>query len=215
LLEGYFATMGDLDFRALWDRALTYDEFVKQSTEHCGLWTGVYRLAHIPPWALERACEVGRTYRLLVLAEDWCGDASNTVPYVAKLGALGHCLEMRILRRDENPEVMDRYLSGAARAIPIVIVLGDAWREVGHWGSRPAELQAWVLEARKTTPKEELYPQIRRWYAKDKGESTLREILALLPKGSSVTTSIAPARPEQELSSLAPPPVADHHEGVA
>src|SRR2546423_317209 len=136
--------MGDLDFRALWDRALTYEEFVKQSTEHCSLWTGVYRLARIPPWALERACEQGRTFRLLALAEDWCGDASNTIPYVAKLGAEGRCLEMRILRRDENPEVMDRYLSGTARAIPIVILLDDAWHEVGHWGSRPAELQAWA-----------------------------------------------------------------------
>src|SRR5437879_8170323 len=87
--------MTDLDFRALWDQALIYDEFVKHSTEHCGLWTGVYRLAHIPAWALERACERGRTLRLLVLAEDWCGDASNTIPYVAKLGAQAQCLEMR------------------------------------------------------------------------------------------------------------------------
>ena len=134
--------MGDLDFRALWDRALTYEAFVRQSTEHCALWTGVYRLARIPPWALERACATGRTFRLLALAEDWCGDASNTIPYVAKLGAQGHCLEMQILRRDQNPEVMDRYLSGSARAIPIVIVLDDTWHEVGHWGSRPAELQA-------------------------------------------------------------------------
>jgi hypothetical protein len=176
--------MSDLDFRALWDQALTYDEFVKQSTEHCALWTGVYRLARIPPWALDRACEQGRTLRLLVLAEDWCGDASNTVPYIAKLGAQAQCLEMRILRRDEHPEVMDRYLTGTSRAIPIVVVLDDRWQEIGHWGSRPAELQAWVMDARKTITKEELYPQIRRWYAKDKGESTLREILSLLPAGS-------------------------------
>jgi len=178
--------MTDLDFRALWDQALSYDEFVKQSTEHCALWTGVYRLAQIPAWALERACERRGTLRLLVVAEDWCGDASNTIPYVAKLGAQAHCLEMRILRRDEHPDVMDRYLTGTSRAIPIVIVLDDTWREIGHWGSRPTELQAWVMEARKTTPKEQLYPQIRRWYAKDKGESTLREILSLLPAESSV-----------------------------
>jgi len=81
---------------------------------------------------------------------------------------------------------MDRYLTGTARAIPIVIVLDDQWREIGHWGSRPTELQAWVMEARKTMPKEQLYPQVRRWYAKDKGESTLREILSLLPAGSPV-----------------------------
>jgi nicotinamidase-related amidase len=118
---------------------------------------------------------------LLVLAEDWCGDASNTVPYVAKLGEQARCLEMRVLRRDEHAEVMDRYLTGTSRAIPIVIVLDEDWHEIGHWGSRPRELQAWVMEARRTTPKEQLYPQIRRWYARDKGETTLREILALLP----------------------------------
>src|SRR3989454_10194414 len=100
--------MSDLDFRALWDQALTYDEFVKQSTEHCALWTGVYRLARIPAWALERACERGRALRLLVLAEDWCGGASNAVPYIAQLGAQAHCPEMRILRRDQHPEVMGR-----------------------------------------------------------------------------------------------------------
>ena len=187
-----FAAVSDLDFQALWQPALTYEEFVRQSTEHCALWTGVYHLARIPDWALARACEVGLPFRLLVLAEDWCGDASNTIPYVAKLGEQARCLEMRILRRDEHPAVMDRYLSGAARAIPIVIVLDAQFREVGHWGSRPAELQAWVMEARRTTPKDQLYPQIRRWYARDKGISTLREILALLPERASV----APGRAE-------------------
>jgi Thioredoxin len=182
-----------LNFSALWDRALTYQEFVRQSTEHCALWTGVYRLARIPDWAVAGACERGVPFRLLVLAEDWCGDASNTIPYVAKLGDLAHCLEMRILRRDEHPEVMDRYLTGTSRSIPIVIVLDEQFREVGHWGSRPAELQAWVMTARRTTPKEELYPQIRRWYAKDKGVSTLREILALLPERASV----APGRADE------------------
>ena len=187
-----FDAVSDLDFQALWQPALTYEEFVRQSTEHCALWTGVYHLARIPDWALARACEVGLPFRLLVLAEDWCGDASNTIPYVAKLGEQARCLEMRILRRDEHPAVMDRYLSGAARAIPIVIVLDAQFREVGHWGSRPAELQAWVMEARRTTPKDQLYPQIRRWYARDKGISTLREILALLPERASV----APGRAE-------------------
>jgi len=174
-----------LDFSALWNRALTYEAFVRQSTEHRALWSGVYRLARIPDWALARACELGVPFQLLVIAEDWCGDASNTIPYVAKLGHLAHCLEMRIVRRDEHPEVMDHYLTGTARAIPIVIVLDAQFREVGHWGSRPAQLQAWVMEARRTTPKEQLYPQIRRWYAKDKGVSTLREVLALLPPGVS------------------------------
>ena len=59
--------MDRLDFRALWDRALTYEEFVRQSREHCALWTGVYRLARIPAWALERAREPGRRPAVVAL----------------------------------------------------------------------------------------------------------------------------------------------------
>jgi hypothetical protein len=184
-----------LDFRALWACAQTYDEFVAQSHHHCALWTGVYRLARVPPWALERACAGGQPYRLLALAEDWCGDASSTLPYVAKLGDQAHCLELRGLRRDEHLDVMDRYLTGSARSIPIVIVLDEDWREIGHWGPRPRALQAWVMEPRKTTPTTaQLYPQLRRWYARDQGETTLREILALLPH---IAPSVTPARREQ------------------
>ena len=36
------------------------------------------------------------------------------------------------------------------------------------------------MDNKDTISKEERYPQVRRWYAKDKGESTLREVLGLL-----------------------------------
>ena len=72
---------------------------------------------------------------------------------------------------------MDRYLTNGSRSIPIVIVLDESFRELGHWGPRPGELQAWVMENRPVVPKAELYPQIRQWYARDRGETTLREVL--------------------------------------
>lgn len=54
-------------------------------------------------------------------------------------------------------------------------------------------LTASVVKARQTTRQEQLYLQIRRWYARDKGETTLREILALLPSGElSVPDETAP-----------------------
>ena len=31
---------------------------------------------------------------------------------------------------------------------------------------------------RSTVPKAELYPKVRQWYARDHGETTLREVLA-------------------------------------
>jgi hypothetical protein len=166
-----------LDFRKLWDQAFNYEEFVAAcKVEHCGLWQGMYKLARIPDWARE-AVAAGIRRKLLVIVEDWCGDASNTVPIVAKFAQSVPELELRIIQRDAHPEVMDRYLTNGSRSIPIVIALDESYQEVGHWGPRPSELQAWVMANRGTMPKSELYPQVRKWYARDRGETTLREVL--------------------------------------
>jgi hypothetical protein len=79
--------------------------------------------------------------------------------------------------RDTNPEVMDQYLTNGSRSIPIVIALNESFEEVGHWGPRPIELQTWVMANRGTVPKTELYPQVRKWYARDRGETTIKEVL--------------------------------------
>jgi hypothetical protein len=168
-------------FAGLWSEALSYDQFVKASTQHCGLWTGVYQIARVPEWAVEAAARLPGRYRLVVLAEDWCGDATNTVPILAKWAAQVPGVELRVLRRDEHPELMNRYLTGTARSIPVVIVLTEAMEELGWWGPRPTELQAWVrAERAKGREKKELYPEVRRWYAKDRGAATLREVLAVM-----------------------------------
>jgi hypothetical protein len=166
-----------LDFKALWDKALPFEGFVDScKAEHCGLWQGIYNLARIPDWALA-AVPAGAGRKLLVIAEDWCGDASNTVPIIAKLVDLAPGLELRVIARDENPELMDQYLTNGSRSIPIVIALDQSFQELGHWGPRPVQLQAWVMANRGTIPKAELYPQVRKWYARDRGETTLREVL--------------------------------------
>lgn len=166
-----------MDFAALWNLALPYADFVAASgLKHRGLWEGLYRLARVPDWAVG-ASDHARV-RLLALAEDWCGDASNTLPVLARLAEQAPGIELRLIRRDEHPEVMDRYLTDGSRSIPIVIALDDEFREIGHWGPRPSELQRWVMgELGRGRPKSELYPEIRRWYARDRGETTLREVL--------------------------------------
>ena len=171
-----------LDFRTVWDvDAIPYDQFVDEARKNESLWRGVYQMARIPDWAHQMACERGPGVRLLVIVEDWCGDASSTVPVLAKLGDQAECLDMKVIRRDDHPEIMDRYLTdGTSRSIPIVIALDASFREIGHWGPRPAELQTWVLDHKPTMPSKELYPKMRQWYAKDRGATTLREVLSLL-----------------------------------
>ncbi|HEU5040699.1 MAG TPA: thioredoxin family protein [Gemmatimonadales bacterium] len=164
-----------LDFRSIWETAQPFDAFVAASGTHRALWEGIYRIARLPEWSSGVA--LPGTRRLLVIAEDWCGDAVNTVPILARLADATPGLELRIIQRDANPAVMDRYLTNGSRSIPIVIALDEEFRELGHWGPRPNELQAWVMANRTTLPKAELYPKVRTWYARDRGETTVREVL--------------------------------------
>lgn len=172
------ATLSRLDFCALWNEALPFEDFVDQATVNQELWRGIHRQAQLPGWALE-AARAQAPRRWLVIAEDWCNDAVSVVPVLARLAEAVDGIDLRILRRDEHPEVMDEYLSeGGARAIPIVIVLDDACEELGHWGSRPGPLAEWVA-ANRHLEKPARNLEVRRWYARDRGETTLREVLAV------------------------------------
>lgn len=169
----------DPDFQALWQEALPWSAFFNQGMDLRALWDGVSRHAKIPDWAIAAAARPGGL-RLLVLAEDWCGDAANTVPVLVALAERVPGLELRVLPRDLYPALMDRYLTDGSRSIPIVVGLDQEFRELGQWGPRPAELQAWVMANKATMPADQKYAETRRWYARDKGESTLREVLAAM-----------------------------------
>ena len=135
------------------------------------------RRAAVPADLATRARGLARGWRLLVLLEDWCGDAVNIVPVIADLVRQAPNLEMRVVRRDEHLELMDSHLTGTSRAIPVVILLDDQFNERAWWGPRPAELQRWVTGQARDLPKDVRYREVRRWYAQDRGASTVRELL--------------------------------------
>ncbi|NLG62876.1 MAG: thioredoxin family protein [Candidatus Cloacimonetes bacterium] len=167
--------------RSRFEGAQTLPEFIEGAEQNRELWRSIYSRATISETLLELARALPGKRYLLVLLEDWCGDAFNSVPWLARLAdAVPEKLELRVLRRDENLDLMDAHLSPTGgRAIPVVMVLDESFEEIGWWGSRPAELQAWFEETGRSLEKEERYRQIRMWYARDRGASTLREVLAV------------------------------------
>ena len=171
--------------RAKWEEGLSLAAFMDAAKENAGLWRKLAERAAVPPEAAERACALPAPLRLLVLSEDWCGDSVNTVPLMARLAeASGGRLELRLLGRDAHPELMDAHLTGASRSIPVVMVLDADFRERGWWGPRPAPLQRWVLETGLSLPKEEKYREVRTWYVRDRGATTLAELLPLLERAA-------------------------------
>lgn len=182
--------------------AQTLSDFIAGAEKNRELWQSIHARAVVNDDILDVARQLPAKRHLLVLVEDWCGDAFNSVPWLARLAdAVADKLELRVLRRDENLDLMDEHLSPTGgRAIPVVMVLDENFEEIGWWGSRPAELQAWVDETGVALEKSERYRQIRLWYARDRGVSTLTEVLAIA--GAPVGEAAAgPSHPASEVSS--------------
>ena len=144
----------------------------------------MYRRTAIPEWVIERLDEIGRDWKLLVISEDGCGDASNLVPIFARLEEASPRVEIRIVKRDDHPELMDLYLTNGSRSIPLVVIADERHRPLGRWGPRPAELQEFVIREKRAgeRPASEIYRDTRRWYARDRGETTLREMMEVMAR---------------------------------
>ncbi|HEX9892374.1 MAG TPA: thioredoxin family protein, partial [Gemmatimonadales bacterium] len=166
-----------MDFAALWDEAESFETFLARAKKLRPLWAGVYRSATIPAWALEGYGSLPDGLKLLVLNADWCLDSASTVPILARLAERVPGVELGLLERDDHLELMDRYLTEGTRSIPLVILLDRDYHEVAHWGPRPAELQSWVRLHLEELSKAERQKEQRGWYARDRGETVLREIL--------------------------------------
>lgn len=97
-----------------------------------------------------------KNIRVIVLTEDWCGDAMLNVPILLKIADKAK-MDVRMLLRDSNLELMDQYLTnGTSRAIPIFIFIDKEGNEKGVWGPRAPKVQSFVDEERaKLPPKED------------------------------------------------------------
>ena len=158
----------------------TFADFLARPIANHALWTGVTNRVLIPVELSGRVEALGGHWHLLVLSEDWCGDAVNIVPIIAKLADSVSNLDMRILARDQNLDIMDAHLTGQSRSIPIVILLNPKFQECGWWGPRPFALQRWVREEGMTLPKQDRYHFLRTFYARDRGLTTMTEIVEML-----------------------------------
>jgi hypothetical protein len=178
--------------RARWEAALDFEAYVAAAENRPELWRDIHARARVAPAAAARVAALPGSWRLLVLSEDWCGDAVNTVPFLARLAEAVPNLQLRILGRDANPDLMDTHLTGTSRSIPVAIVLDEDFRERGWWGPRPTELQRWFLETGRQMPSRERYLEIRRWYAHDRGATTIDEVVGLLERAAAAPPSAGP-----------------------
>lgn len=113
---------------------------------------------------------------ILTITEDWCGDAMLNNPVMRKIAEEAG-LDIRCVYRDEDTDLIDRYLTNGGRAIPIYLFLNENGEVIGKWGPRAPELQQLVVEKRAKLPEKddpqfeqkqkELYSNLQKQFIED------------------------------------------------
>jgi len=136
-----------------------------------------YRKAGIDQFQLQ----IISTLKILVITEPWCSDSSAILPVLLRFLEV-YPVEFRIALRDQNPGLIDRFLTNGGRAIPIFLFLDESGNLIMKFGPRPLKAQAIFEQYRQDIAegkiqKQDVIKKIRTFYAKDRGNAILEEFV--------------------------------------
>jgi hypothetical protein len=99
----------------------------------------------VPPEDLEWWRRQG-PINVYVLTYDSCGDALYNLPILGKIAQQCPNIDLRVAQRDQNLDLMDRYLNqGIYRSVPTFIFMDENMNEIGNLKER-AESMSRVME---------------------------------------------------------------------
>ena len=118
----------------------------------------------------------------LVISEGWCGDAAQILPIIKLMSEASENIDLKLVFRDENEELIHLFLTNGAKSIPKLLVLDESFNLINHWGPRPEGAKNLIIEykANHGIVDEAAKTALQKWYLDDKGISTMKEIVAIL-----------------------------------
>lgn len=118
----------------------------------------------------------------LVITEGWCGDAAQNLPVINKIAQENKNINLKLVLRDDNLELMDKFLTNGGRSIPKLIALDKENNVIETWGPRPTVATKMVVDYKKEhgSLDAEFKKDLQIWYNKNKGNSTQEDIVSLL-----------------------------------
>ncbi|WP_276168229.1 thioredoxin family protein [Zobellia alginiliquefaciens] len=128
--------------------------------------------------------KLDKKIQLIVLTESWCGDAAPALPVINKVAQLNDNIDFKVVLRDENVDLMNQFLTNGGMSIPKLIFWDEENQEVlADWGPRPEPAAKLVADHKEKHGQllPEIKEEIQQWYNKDKGQTTLKELLTRLP----------------------------------
>ncbi len=116
----------------------------------------------------------------VVITEGWCGDSAQNLPHIVKFAELNSNIDLRILLRDSNPDIMDLYLTNGTKSIPKIVAFDNIGNELFQWGPRPKEAKELISTLKKEgIVKPELYEKLHLWYGRNRGKAIETEFLEI------------------------------------
>jgi len=132
---------------------------------------------------IQKLQNLQKDYLWLVITEGWCGDAAQLVPIFHKMAEVSDKVELRVVLRDDNEDLMNLFLTNGSKSVPKLIVIDKDINEViGDFGPRPSGAKQLILDYKAThgIVDETAKIELQKWYLHDKGISTQNEILNVL-----------------------------------
>jgi hypothetical protein len=150
--------------RERFEQGMTFQQYLDQMGTNKDTFMKFLSEIKIRPEDRAALAKLGKKLKVLVITEDWCGDALYNVPVLAKLVEGNPNIEMRVFLRDKTPDLMDQYLNqGMYRSIPVFAFFDENMNEVARLLERPPkvteELEKKMLEVRRAMRAENL----ERW----------------------------------------------------
>jgi hypothetical protein len=118
----------------------------------------------------------------LVISEGWCGDAAQILPIIKLMSEASENIDLKLVFRDENEELIHLFLTNGAKSIPKLLVLDESFNLINHWGPRPEGAKNLIIEYKAIhgIVDEAAKIALQKWYLDDKGISTMKEIVGVI-----------------------------------
>lgn len=188
-----------------WCTGLTLDEYVAGMKMNQANMTRRLASVQLTPVEREAFARYDGLRHVLVMTEDWCGDAVMNLPIVARMVEALPCADLRVFVRTAVPELNAYYADQGVAHIPVVSFLQEDFRELGVWVERPRTADArraeWMAahpdfvfskNPGQMAPEErqqwmrllvEAMTEMETWYDNGIQSDTVAEIRALLDRG--------------------------------
>lgn len=132
---------------------------------------------------IEKLKSLQNEYIWLVITEGWCGDAAQIVPILNKMAEQSEKIELQIVFRDENEELMNLFLTNKTKSIPkLIIIHKETGSVLNHWGPRPKGAIDFMKKYKEANGSidETAKAELQMWYLHDKGISTQNEVVNVM-----------------------------------